>query len=85
MVNNSLPAFVTVAVTCVDDNPVAVDDVATVTEDSSATAIAVLGNDTDIDAGPKLVTAVTQPSNGTVVIGPSARPDSATRLRARAN
>ena len=68
VVNNSLPTFVTVAVTCVDDNPVAVDDAATVTEDSSATAIAVLGNDTDIDAGPKLVTAVTQPSNGTVVI-----------------
>ena len=40
-------------VTCVDDPPVAVDDAATVTEDSGATAINVLANDTDIDGGPK--------------------------------
>ncbi len=68
VVNNANPASVTVLVTCVDDNPVAVDDAATVTEDGGAASIDVLANDTDVDAGPKLVTAVTQPTNGTVVI-----------------
>ena len=43
----------TVTVTCVDDNPVAVDDAATVAEDSGANAIDVLANDTDVDGGPK--------------------------------
>jgi Bacterial cadherin-like domain/Bacterial Ig domain/IPTL-CTERM motif len=59
---------VSVAVTCVDDNPVAVADAATVTEDAPATAVDVLANDTDIDAGPKSVGSVTQPANGAVVI-----------------
>jgi VCBS repeat-containing protein len=61
-------ATVSVKVTCVDDNPTAVNDSATVNEDSGAGAIAVLANDTDIDGGPKSVTSVTQPANGTVVI-----------------
>ena len=34
----------------------------------AATAIAVLANDTDVDAGPIAVDTVTQPANGTVVI-----------------
>ena len=55
-------------VTCVDDAPVAVNDSATVLEDSGATAINVLANDTDIDGGPKSIASVTQPANGTVVI-----------------
>ena len=38
-----------VAVTCVDDPPLAVDDSATVAEDSGASAIAVLANDADVD------------------------------------
>ena len=59
---------VTVAVTCVDDAPVAVTDAATVTEDSGANAINVLANDTDVDAGPISIGAVTQPANGTVAI-----------------
>ncbi len=59
---------VTVTVTCVDDNPVAVADAATVSEDSGATAVDVLANDTDVDGGTKLVTSVTQPTNGAVVI-----------------
>jgi hypothetical protein len=59
---------VTVTVTCVDDPPVAVNDSATVTEDDPATSISVLANDTDIDGGPKSISAVTQPANGTVVI-----------------
>ncbi|MDS4028772.1 MAG: FG-GAP-like repeat-containing protein [Candidatus Contendobacter sp.] len=61
-------ANVTVTVTCVDDNPVAVADTPTVSEDSGAAAIDVLGNDTDPDGGAKLVNSVTQPANGTVVI-----------------
>ena len=37
-------------------------------EDAAATAIAVLTNDTDVDAGPRSVASVTQPANGTVAI-----------------
>ena len=59
---------VDVTVTCADDNPVAVNDSTTVTEDAAATAVAVLTNDTDVDAGPKSIQSVTQPANGTVVI-----------------
>ena len=59
---------VTVTVTCVDDNPTAVADAATVSEDSSASAVNVLANDNDADGGPISVNSVTQPANGTVVI-----------------
>ena len=59
---------VSVTVTCVDDAPVAVNDNITITEDDPATAIPVLANDTDVDAGPKSIVSVTQPANGTVVI-----------------
>ena len=55
-----------VTVSAVDDPPVAVGDSATVLEDAAATAITVLTNDTDVDAGPKSVASVTQPTNGTV-------------------
>ncbi len=53
---------------------------ATVAEDASATAVAVLGNDTDVDGGPKSIASVTQPANGTVAItgggtGLTYRPD----------
>jgi len=61
-------ATVSVSVTCADDSPVAVNDAATVVEDSGANAINVLANDTDVDGGPKSVSSVTQPANGTVVI-----------------
>ena len=61
-------ATVSVTVTCVDDPPVAVDDAATVAEDSGATAIGVLGNDTDSDGGPKTISSTSDPANGTVVI-----------------
>ena len=61
-------ATVSVTVTCVDDPPAAVDDPATVDEDSGVNTINVLANDTDPDAGPKLINSVTQPTNGTVVI-----------------
>jgi hypothetical protein len=55
-------------VICVDDNPAAVNDAATVLEDAAATAINVLTNDTDPDGGPKLIASVTQPANGAVII-----------------
>ena len=57
-----------VTVTCVDDDPIAVDDAATVAEDAGATAIDVLANDTDPDGGPKTIASATDPANGTVVI-----------------
>ena len=57
-----------VAVTCVSDNPVAVNDTATKGEDSGATAISVLTNDTDVDGGTKIVQSASDPANGTVVI-----------------
>ncbi|PRC62204.1 hypothetical protein C6A85_04335, partial [Mycobacterium sp. ITM-2017-0098] len=55
-----------ITVTPVDDAPIAVNDTVTVAEDSGPTLIDVLANDTDIDAGPKTITAVTQPTSGTV-------------------
>jgi VCBS repeat-containing protein len=59
---------VSLTVTCVDDNPTAVADAATVMEDSGANAMNVLANDTDADGGPISIQSVTQPANGTVVI-----------------
>jgi len=58
---------VTVTIQGADDNPVAVNDAATVNEDAAATAVTVLTNDTDVDAGPKNIASLTQPANGTVV------------------
>ncbi|MCW2922761.1 MAG: hypothetical protein JWM98_165 [Thermoleophilia bacterium] len=66
--SNSVEATKAVAVSAVDDVPVAVADSATVLEDAVATAIDVLANDTDVDGGPKVVTSVTQPAAGAVVI-----------------
>ena len=61
-------ATVSVTVACVDDVPVAVNDHATVNEDAAATAISVLANDTDVDAGLKTVASKTDGAHGTVVI-----------------
>ncbi|GAA3537532.1 Ig-like domain-containing protein [Nocardioides daeguensis] len=61
-------ATVSVTVTCVDDAPAAIDDVATVAEDAPASAIDVLANDADVDGDPFAIGSVTQPANGTVVI-----------------
>ena len=55
-------------VVAVDDPPVAVNDSATVLEDAAATAIPVLTNDTDVDAGPKTIQTTSDPANGTVAI-----------------
>ncbi len=67
--NGGNSATVSMTVTCVDDDPVAVADSATVTEDANATSVPVLGNDTDIDAGPKTINSVgTAGTHGTVAI-----------------
>ncbi|CAN5590432.1 hypothetical protein BH20ACT19_BH20ACT19_06400 [soil metagenome] len=51
-----------------DDDPVAVNDSATVGRNSAATVLDVLANDTDSDGGPKQVASVTQPANGTATV-----------------
>jgi VCBS repeat-containing protein len=63
-------ATVGVTVNCVDDPPVAANDAVTINEDASATTIAVLANDPDLDGGLKGITAVQSPSanGGTVLI-----------------
>ncbi|HVF35575.1 MAG TPA: M36 family metallopeptidase [Candidatus Saccharimonadia bacterium] len=66
--NGGSSTTVSVTVTCVDDRPNAFADAATVAQDSAATAINVLANDTDVDGGAKTIVSVTQPANGTVVI-----------------
>ena len=68
--NGGSTATVAVTVTCVNDDPVANDDAATVDEDSGANAINVLVNDNDgPDVGETLtVTAVTQGTHGSVAI-----------------
>ncbi len=67
--NGGSSATVAVTVTCANDDPVANFDARTVGEDSGATSLDVLTNDTDADAGDAIeVTAVTQPVNGTVSV-----------------
>ena len=66
--NGGSTATVAVTVSCAGDDPVAVDDAATVAEDSGANTINVLANDTDVDGGAKTITAATQPANGTVTV-----------------
>ncbi|MFC7676432.1 Ig-like domain-containing protein [Mycolicibacterium sp. GCM10028919] len=61
-------ATVTVTVIQRFDDLVAVNDTVAVAEDSGTTVIDVLANDTDIDLGPKTITAVTQPTNGSVTV-----------------
>lgn len=63
----SAAATMSINVAAVDDPPVAVADAATVNEDSGATAIDVILNDTDPDGGANTVQSVTQPANGVVV------------------
>jgi hypothetical protein len=68
-INGGDSATVAMTVNCVDDLPVAVNDSATMTEDASATAINVLGNDTDVDGGAKAIASVNAiVTNGIVAI-----------------
>ena len=66
--NGGSDATVSVTVDCVDDAATAMNDSATVTEDSGANAIDVLANDTDGDGGPRTISSASDPANGTVVI-----------------
>ena len=66
--NGGSAATVSITVTCVDDPPVGVNDSATLAEDSSATVVDVLANDTDIDGGPREVASKTNGTHGTVAI-----------------
>jgi VCBS repeat-containing protein len=59
-------ATVNVTVTNVEDPPDAVDDNATIAEDSGANTVNVLSNDTDVDGDSLTVTSVTQGAHGSV-------------------
>ncbi|WP_167736048.1 Ig-like domain-containing protein [Nocardioides sp. 503] len=61
-------AIVRVAVSCVDDAPVAVDDAAALGEDAGPVPLYVLSNDTDVDGGPRAIASVTQASHGEVLV-----------------
>ena len=61
-------ATVTVTVTNVQDAPDAVNDAATINEDSGANSIDVRANDSDVDGDTLTVTAVTQGTHGSVAI-----------------
>jgi len=61
-----------VQVACSNSPPDAVDDTATVTEDSGANAISVLVNDTDANGDTLTITAVTQGAHGSVTFSASA-------------
>ncbi|HHY54526.1 MAG TPA: tandem-95 repeat protein, partial [Chloroflexi bacterium] len=68
--DNALTATATVAITVrpVNDAPTAVNDSFSVDEDSLDNALAVLANDSDLDGDNLTVTAVTQPTNGSVML-----------------
>ena len=66
--NGGSTATVALTVTCVDDNPVAVNDSKTVDEDAEATTIDVRANDTDDNVGTKTITGATDAAHGTVAI-----------------
>ena len=65
--NGGSTATVSVTVDC-GDAPTAVNDSATVAEDSAAGAIDVLANDTDTDGGAKAIASASDPANGMVVL-----------------
>jgi hypothetical protein len=66
--NGGSTGTVAVDIDCVDDDPFATADSATVNEDSAPVSLNVLSNDTDVDDGPVQIQSVTQPANGTVAI-----------------
>ena len=65
---NCVTAEVTITVNPVDDAPQAIDDAATVDEDSGPIVIDVAANDIDVDGDldPTTVSVVSGPSNGTL-------------------
>ncbi|MFL5710820.1 MAG: Ig-like domain-containing protein [Chloroflexota bacterium] len=61
-------ATVGVTITPVNDAPVTADDSVTVTFDGPAVPVDVLGNDTDVESDPLLITGVGTVPKGTVII-----------------
>ncbi len=63
-------ATVTITINPINDNPVAVDDVGTTTEDTVLNGASLLGNDTDADGNTLVIntTPTVAPTHGTVVI-----------------
>jgi hypothetical protein len=61
-------ATVTITVGPADTPPTAVNDTATVNEDTSNNAIDVLTNDTDGDGGDKFIASASDPTNGSVAL-----------------
>ena len=55
-----------ITVTPVNDAPIAVDDTATVNEDSGLTTIDIVTNDTNVDGDDLTITLVSLPANGTL-------------------
>jgi len=78
---DSALATVSITVTPVNDPPVANGDATTTQEDTPVGTIDVLANDTDIDNDTLTVTAVSQGTNGSVIINP----DSTLSYRPHAN
>lgn len=62
-------AKVTINLSGLDDPPHAVDDQGEVQEGAAPTSLPVRVNDSDVDGGPKLITAVTPPTHGTAAVG----------------
>ncbi|MFK8012115.1 MAG: Ig-like domain-containing protein [Marinicellaceae bacterium] len=65
-INKRATATVSVSVTCVDDDPVAVADNYTIDEEVVSVFL-VYENDTDVDGGPISADSFTQPVNGSVI------------------
>ncbi|MBT8401662.1 MAG: tandem-95 repeat protein, partial [Rhodothermia bacterium] len=61
-------ATVSITVTPVNDSPIASNDAVT-TGESAPVVVNVLANDEDPDGDPLTVTSVTEPSNGTAIVG----------------
>ncbi len=64
----STAATISIAVTGINDPPVACDDSAKTREDTPVVMIDVLANDTDVDSDKIIVLGVTQGKNGSVTI-----------------
>ena len=69
-IEDSVPATISITVSSVNDPPIANGDAITTQEDTPAAAIDVQANDTDIDNNTLTVIAVSQGTNGTVMINP---------------
>ncbi len=67
--NGGSSTTVNITVACIDSLPTASPDVASLNENEVDVVIDVISNDFDPDGGPRFVDSVTQPANGTVIIG----------------